>query len=70
MQDFCFSENLIEETILCFKEEHGLDISKETANEYLNSFATLYLLLGNSEEISHHDFLRSRGGKFPVKKIT
>lgn len=40
---FQFSNNLIDETILCFKEEDGLDISEETANEYLMSLSNLYL---------------------------
>lgn len=40
---FQFSKNLIEETILCFKEEDDLDISEETANEYLMSLSNLYL---------------------------
>ena len=38
-----FSEELIEETIKCFWEENGLVISKETAIEYLNNLAGLYL---------------------------
>ncbi len=40
---FQFSEKLIRETIACFKEEDGLDISEETANEYLMSLSNLYL---------------------------
>jgi len=40
---FQYSQNLIEETIKCFKEENNLDISSEQANEYLNSLANLYL---------------------------
>jgi len=40
---FQFSENLIAETIKCFKEEDGLDVSPAQANEYLNSFADLFL---------------------------
>lgn len=40
---FQFSKNLIKETILCFKEEDDLDISEETANEYLMSLSNLYL---------------------------
>lgn len=40
---FQFSKTLIEETILCFKEEDGLDISETTANEYLMSLSNLYL---------------------------
>ena len=40
---FLFSENLIQETIKCFKEEDGLELSPEKANEYLHSFAGLFL---------------------------
>ena len=40
---FKYSEKLIEETIKVFKEENDLEISKETANEYLDSFAGLFL---------------------------
>lgn len=40
---FQFSKKLIIETILCFKEEDCLDISEETANEYLMSLSNLYL---------------------------
>jgi len=38
-----FSEKLISQCISVFKEKNGVDISPETANEYLNSFADLYL---------------------------
>ncbi len=38
-----YNQKLVEETIRCFKEENGLDITSEQANEYLNSLANLYL---------------------------
>jgi len=38
------------ETIKCFKEENNLDISEETANEYLKYFAGLYLAFTNKAE--------------------
>jgi hypothetical protein len=38
-----FSQKLIERLITSFKKENEVDISIETANEYLNSFADLYL---------------------------
>lgn len=44
-----FSKNLIQDCIKSFKEENGVDISPETANEYLNSFALLYLTFARIE---------------------
>lgn len=38
-----YSPELISEAILCFKEEDGLDISEETAEEYLNGLSGLFL---------------------------
>ena len=43
MQVIFYSQKLIEETIRCFKEEDGIDISVETANEYLERFSGLFL---------------------------
>jgi hypothetical protein len=40
---FLYSQKLIQETINCFKEEDNLDISPETANEYLDSLGGLFL---------------------------
>ena len=40
---FKYSDKLIDETIKVFKEEDGLDLSKETANEYLDQLAGLFL---------------------------
>ena len=44
-----FSQNLIQDCIKSFKEENGVDISAETAIEYLNSFARLYLTFARIE---------------------
>jgi hypothetical protein len=44
-----FSNNLIQDCIKSFKEENGVDISAETAIEYLNSFARLYLTFARIE---------------------
>ena len=44
-----FSQNLIQDCIKSFKEENGVDISVETAIEYLNSFARLYLTFARIE---------------------
>ena len=38
-----FSEELIKETILVFNEEHGLNLSQEEANEYLEALSGLFL---------------------------
>jgi hypothetical protein len=40
---FTFSKNLIERTIIYFKEKYNQDISEEVANEYLRSFSGLFL---------------------------
>jgi hypothetical protein len=45
-----FSKNLIDETIRCFKEEDGLELSPEQANEYLHSMAGLYLAFAKSAD--------------------
>ena len=37
-----YSERLIEECKKVFKEEHDLDLSSETANEYLNSMVKVF----------------------------
>ena len=44
-----FSNNLIQDCIKSFKEENGVDISVETAIEYLSSFARLYLTFARIE---------------------
>lgn len=50
-----YSEKLIEELIKNFKEEHDLDISKETANEYLDSYARLFLTFHDIQERTKND---------------
>ncbi len=42
-----FSDDLIDECILCFKDENDVELSRETANEYLHSFADLYSIFAN-----------------------
>jgi hypothetical protein len=39
-----FSDELLKKTIKYFDEECKYHINQETANEYLNSFADLYLI--------------------------
>ena len=48
-----FSKNLIIETIKCFKEEDGIDITPKQANEYLDSFAGLYLAFSSKRSSQH-----------------
>lgn len=40
---FIFSQSLIQDCINSFKQENGVDVSAETANEYLNNMAGLFL---------------------------
>jgi hypothetical protein len=44
---FQFSQKLIDRAIKYFKDRNGVDISAETANEYLNSFARLFIDFAN-----------------------
>ena len=46
---FQYNEKLIKETIECFKEENGIDITPEQANEHLNCFADLFLAFAEEE---------------------
>lgn len=47
-----FPKQLIDETILCFKEENGIDLSVEEASHYLDSFAELFLVFADvSQEV-------------------
>ena len=48
-----FSENLILETIAVFKEEDGLDISPEIANEYLEKLSGLFLAFADKGTSDH-----------------
>lgn len=65
---FHYRPELIAEAILCFKEEDGLDISEETAEEYLNGLSGLFLafarpnLKGSDEQMTEpHEPSRSMG---------
>ncbi len=46
---FKYSKKLVKETIECFKEEDGIDISKETAIEYLDSLGNLFLAFAKKD---------------------
>ena len=48
MQGFLYSQNLIQETIQCFKDENKLTITPEQANEYLNELGGLFVALSSS----------------------
>ena len=48
---FQYSQKLIEECIKCFKEENNLDITPEQANEFLDSFAGLFLAFADRRPV-------------------
>jgi hypothetical protein len=58
-----FSQNLIEKTIQCFKEEDGLDLSPKQANEYLRSMAGLFLAFAEKRA---DPIASATGGTLPV----
>ena len=58
-----FSKNLIERTIQCFKEEDGLELSREQANEYLHSMAGLFLAFAEKRA---DPIASATGGTLPV----
>ena len=60
-----FSEKLIQEAIDCFREENGLELTPETAEEYLASFAGLFLAF--AKENPRPDALASGAGLLRAK---
>ena len=60
-----FSKKLIDDCIKSFKEENGVDISAETAIEYLSSFARLYLTFVRIENESADPVCEAPGGASP-----
>jgi len=49
MQDFVFSPQLVKDIQLCFQDEHGVLLSPEQAQDYLTSFADLYLAFARAD---------------------
>ncbi len=47
---FKYSDKLIKETQKVFKEEEGLDISKETAVEYMDQLSGLFLAFSKRQK--------------------
>lgn len=45
-----FSQQLVFDTIACFKEEDGVELTQEEAVEALESFAGLYLAFAPKED--------------------
>jgi len=52
---FRFSKNLIDETIKCFKEEDGIELSQELTEEYLEAFSKLFLAFAREKLVEHFD---------------
>lgn len=48
MQKNPFSQQLIDETVKCFKEENGIDVSEKQAVEILENLAGLFLAFSAS----------------------
>ena len=47
---FQYSKELIKDTIQVFKEEDNVDLSEETAKEYLDSMSQLFLALSKPND--------------------
>ncbi len=68
-----FSQLLVERIQSYFKEKYDLDIPDETAEEYLNSFASLFIIfakIGDRRRTGPEDTLVSRGGTPPASEDT
>lgn len=50
---FQFSENLVQDIQQCFLDEHGASLTSEQAQEYLSSFADLYLAFARANARPH-----------------
>lgn len=46
-----YSERLIKKTVAYFKKNHNLDISPETASEYLDNLSWLFLALAKDKDV-------------------
>lgn len=49
MQNFLFTPQLVTDIQTCFLEEHGISLSEQEAQEYLLSFADLYLAFARTD---------------------
>jgi hypothetical protein len=46
---FQFSQKLIDDIKLCYQEEHGISLSEQEAQQYLSSFADLYIAFAEAD---------------------
>jgi hypothetical protein len=44
-----YSQELVKEIQDCWKKEHSQELTEDTANEYLDSFARLFLAFAKEE---------------------
>jgi len=62
---FAYSPKLVERIIKYFKEKKHIEISEETANEYLNSLADLFLAFNRRNGKATPKPLEGLGGALP-----
>ncbi len=52
---FKFSQKLIDETIKCFDQQSGIELSKELTQEYLDVFSKVLLAFARKKLVEHFD---------------
>ena len=62
-----FSQQLVSDTITCFKEEDGIELTQEQAIEALESFAGLYMAFAEGGAV---DSARLKGAEPPPDLIS
>ena len=62
---FKFSQKLIDETINCFREENGIELSPEKTEEYLDVFAKTFLAYARKKLVTKLD----AGGQPPAEPL-